>query len=330
MDIIEKIALSLAIIVLGILVGKVLSRLSQGKWSGSVVTVEKWLNGMTMIALLALGPLILIGVFWIVDIRQMNLYYLPIIGILCLVLGGLFAIGFAKVLKLDRKRTGSMFVSGTFYNWGSFGMLFCFMILGQQSLVYVVMVRIFEELIYYTIAFPMAKAYGIKQQEDQGQKLARIRILADPFILTALLAILIGGILNFSPLGRPGLYEMFINIVVPLSILLLIIPIGYRMQFMAVQDYLKESFSISIVRFIMVPICIIPLAYGLGLGNLHDGMVLRTILILSAMPPAFMSLIPPKLYGLDVNLAMSGFKQTMGIIGKIIITSRNHNMIVVY
>lgn len=296
LDIIEKIALSLGIIILGILAGKILSKLCEGRWSEYVATVEKWMNGMTKIALLVLSPLVLIGVFWIVDIRETSLYFLPIIGIICLVLGGLFALGFSKVLRLDRMRTGSMFVSGTFYNWGSFGMLFCFMILGQQSLVYVIMIRILEEFIYYTVAFPMAKAYGISQQDDKVQKLSRFRVFADPFILTALSAILIGGSLNFSPFDRPEFYEMFINIVVPLSILLLVIPVGFHMRFMAVQQYWKMSFSISIVKFILVPISIIPIAYGFGLADLHDGMVLKTILIMSAMPPAFMSLIPPKLY----------------------------------
>jgi predicted permease len=286
----------------------------EGIWSDSKARVEKSTSWMTKIALLFLNPLVLIGVFWIVDIRQTSLLYLPILGILCLVLGGLFAVGFSKALKLDRVRTGSMFASGTFYNWGSFGMLFCFMILGQQSLVFVMMFRLLEELVYYTVAFPMAKAYGINDLRDKSQKLTRFRIFVDPFILTALSAILIGGTLNFSSFGRPEFYEILINIVVPLSTLLLVIPVGYHMRFMAIHNYLKESFSISIVKFIIMPICIVPIAYGLGLGNLYDGMLLKTILIMSAMPPAFMSLIPPKLYGLDVNLANSSWLVNTGLL----------------
>jgi predicted permease len=315
LDIIEKIVLSLGIIVLGLSLGRIINWMCQREiWLGSKAAIEKSINWMTKIALLFLNPLVLIGVFWIVDIRQTSLFYLPILGILCLVLGGLFAVGFSKALKLDRMRTGSMFTSGTFYNWGSFGMLFCFMLLGQQSLVFVTMFRLLEELIYYTVGFPIAKAYGINDQGDRNQRLARFRIFADPFILTALSAILIGGSLNLSSLGRPGFYEMLINIAVPLSILLLVIPVGYHMRFMALQDYLRESFSISIVKFIMVPICIVPIAYVLGFGNLYDGMLLKTILIMSAMPPAFMSLIPPKLYGLDVNLANSSWLINTGLL----------------
>ena len=68
------------------------------------------------------------------------------------------------------------------------------------------------------------------------------------------------------------------------------------------------------MKFILVPICIIPIAYGFGLAHLHDGIVLKTILIMAAMPPAFMSLIPPKLYGLDVNLANSSWLVNTGML----------------
>ncbi len=294
--------------------GKALNWLSHGSWSNEIITIEKSIDWMTKSALLVLNPLVLIGVFWIVDVQEASLYLLPILGILCLVLGGLFAVGFSKVLKLDRKSTGSMFVSGSFCNWGSFGTLFCFMILGQQSLVFVTMLRLLEEFIYYAVAFPMAKAYGSKEQRQSLGKPHRLRIFADPFIVTALSAIVIGGSLNFSPMGRPDFYEMLINILVPLSILLLVIPVGYHMRFMAVQKYLKESFSISIVKFILVPICILPIAYALGLGNLYDGMLMKSILIMAVMPPAFMSLIPPKLYGLDVDLANSSWVVNTGLL----------------
>jgi predicted permease len=314
LDIIEKIILSIAIIILGLFMGKILSRLSKGKWSDSITTIEKSNNWMTKIALLILNPLVLIGVFWLVEIKDAKLLYLPILGIACLALGGLFAVGFSKALKHDRKRTGSMFASGTFYNWGSFGTLFCFMIFGQQSLVFVTMFRLVEELIYYTIVFPMSRLYGIHVEENRVRGLARLRNFADPFIITALSAILIGGALNFSNINRPDFYELLINILVPLAILMLVIPVGYQMRFMAVQHYWKESFAISIVKFILVPLCIIPIAYGLGLGSVYDGMLIKVILVMVVMPPAFMSLIPPKLYGLDVNLANSSWLVNSGLL----------------
>lgn len=314
MDFIEKIVLSLTIIILGLSLGKVWSWLCHDKWLNAAATIETMINLMTKAVLLVLSPLILIGVFWIVDIRYSGFIYLPILGVLCLVLGGFFAVGFSKVLKLDPIRTGSMFASGAFSNWGCFGMLFCFMLLGQQSLVFVAMFILLEDFVYFTVGFPIAKLYGANHQRDKNQRLIGFRIFADPYILAALLAILIGGTLNLSSLERPGFYEMLINILVPLSTLLLVIPVGYRMRFMALQYYLKESFSISIVKFIMVPVCIVPIAYGLGLGNLYDGIILKVVLILSVMPPAFISLIPPKLYGLDVNLANSSWLINTGLL----------------
>lgn len=41
----------------------------------------------------------------------------------------------------------------------------------------------------------------------------------------------------------------------------------------------------------IVPLCITGLAYVIGIGEIDDGLALKTILILSVMPPAFISII---------------------------------------
>jgi predicted permease len=312
-EIIEKIIISLAIIVLGIALGAGLRRIRQSNGVLSIIPLEKIVNGMTRTALIGFSPLIIVGVFWVVEIQNSRLILLPALGVFCLVLGGVVAIGFSKILKLNRFQTGAMFTSGSFYNWGSFGTLFCFMLLGEESLVFVALFRLVEEFVYYTIGFPIAKTYGM-HGEKESRKQIIIKMIKDPFIMAAFLAIAIGGILNFSPVERPNIYETFINISVPLFTFLLVIPIGYNMRFTTLKGYLLESFTISIVKFIVIPASIVSLAYFIGFGSLHDGMVLKVILILTAMPPAFISLIPPKLYGLDVDLANSSLLINMGLL----------------
>ena len=44
-------------------------------------------------------------------------------------------------------------------------------------------------------------------------------------------------------------------------------------------------------------------AWLLGLGAYQDGLLIYVLLILSAMPPAVMSLVPAQLYKLDIELA---------------------------
>lgn len=45
------------------------------------------------------------------------------------------------------------------------------------------------------------------------------------------------------------------------------------------------------------------MAYLAGLGGLDGGVPLKVVLILSSMPVGFTALVPPALYGLDVDLA---------------------------
>lgn len=297
----------MVIIVVGLALGVGLRQMRQVNRIASFFPLEKAVNSLTKISLVGFSPIILIGVFWAVGIHDSRLFLLPILGVLSLVLGGIAAIGFSKLLKLNRFQTGAMFTSGSFSNWGSFGTLFCFMLLGEKSIVFIALFRLVEEFIYFVVGFPIAKTYGINGKEKENWKLVLLKMLKDPFVMAAFLAITIGAILNFSPMERPDIYETIIVILVPLFTFLLVIPVGYNMQFTALKGYIKESFAISIVKFVVVPVIIVSLAYFMGLGSINDGMVLKVILILTAMPPAFISLIPPKIYGLDVDLANSSF-----------------------
>jgi hypothetical protein len=72
-----------------------------------------------------------------------------------------------------------------------------------------------------------------------------------------------------------------------------------------VRDYLKECVSVSIIKFVLVPVFASSLAYLIGFGNIEEGLPLKVVIILSSMPVAFNALIPPSIYDLDLDLANS-------------------------
>ena len=47
------------------------------------------------------------------------------------------------------------------------------------------------------------------------------------------------------------------------------------------------------------------LAYMIGYAKIDKGLPLKVVMILSSMPVAFMALIPPSIYDLDLDLANS-------------------------
>lgn len=305
--IIVKFLIAIGVIVFGLVIGMTLKRLWKLHKISQEVPLQQYLSYITKFAIIVLNPIVIIGVFWDVNLEEIRLILLPVLGILALVSGGVYALIAARILKVNRAKTGSMFVSSSFTNIGSFGMLFCYVFIGEASLVFAAMYRLFEEFVYYLIFFPIAKMYGEEQHESRKAKQVLLGLVKDPFIMASFLAIVIGGALNFAPIERPDFYSGIIEVLVPLTTLLFVVPIGFNLKPKAVRGYIKECLTVSAIKFVLVPITVTLTAILLGMGQIYDGLVLKVIIILSAMPPAFISLIPPQLYKLDQDLANSSW-----------------------
>lgn len=301
----RKFTYSIGLIVLGLTIGQILKLLVDKKTINPSIPVHKYIKIVQNIILLGLLPLINMGAFWIVRIVDLKLIMLPILGTSALILGGLLGLVASRILGLDKKKTGSMYVTSSFSNIGSFGGLICFVFLGEVSYAFVSMYKLFEEFYYYTIGFPIAKLYGKSDNDDQKRRNKILSLILDPYIMVAFLSIIIGVSLNLLGITRPLAYYTFNSVLIPLASFLLVTTVGFKMKIIAVGGYLKECFVVAIIKFLLVPMIITSTAYFLGIGELNDGMVLKIILILSAMPPAFNALIPPQIYDLDIDLANS-------------------------
>jgi len=130
-------------------------------------------------------------------------------------------------------------------------------------------------------------------------------LLRDPFILTAVSSLIIGASLNLSGLERPAFYGLANAVFVPLATILLLTSIGMALRFSRVGNYLRESVSVSLIKFILVPSLIFLPAWSLGFGDMEEALPLKVVIILSSMPVAFNALIPPSIYDLDLDLANS-------------------------
>jgi predicted permease len=130
-------------------------------------------------------------------------------------------------------------------------------------------------------------------------------LVRDPYLIVAVTAITIGGYLNVNGVHRPEFYKTVISVLVPLLTLMLLISIGMAMKFRKLGAYLRECLSISLIKFVLVPVLATLPAYFLGYGHIQNGLPLKVVLILSSMPVAFNALIPPSIYNLDLDLANS-------------------------
>ena len=300
----SKLIFSFAIILFGLLLGYGIQVLVNRSAVRLPIPIDQLRKLLQKIALLFLNPVAIVGALWVVNMESIRLAALPFNGLFAILTGGALALAAAKLLHLEPRKTGAIYGCGSFTNIGSIGALVCFIFLGEQGFALVPIYKIFEELSYYSIGFPIAKYYSGNQETESV--LERIRNLAkDPFIIVALSSILLGGVLNWSGIKRPEFLRTVVSTFVPLGTVLLLTSIGLALKFRRVRDYLKECLSVSIIKFLFVPILASSLAYLLGFGNIDNGLPLKVVIILSSMPVAFNALIPPSIYDLDLDLANS-------------------------
>ena len=265
-------------------------------------------------ALFTCLPVTVIGAVWSIQIDDPRIATLPFLGAFSLFLGGVSALVISRMLRLGRSQTGSLFVCGFFANLGSVGGLICYVFLGEMGFGLVPMYRLFEDFLYYMVGFPVARYYGSEAKEEKTF-LDRLRKTSlDPLILVSVSSILIGGTLNLSGLARPGFYRTVNAILIPLTTIVFLVPIGMAMKVGEVRNYVKESVLLSLIKFLIVPAAIIPLAFLLGYRHIGGGLLLKVVVILSSMPVAFMALIPPSLYDLDLDLANSCWLVTTSLL----------------
>lgn len=301
----KNIIISLGIIFFGLIAGYIIQLLTQRGIIRLPISLEKFRKLLQKIALLFFVPISLIGVLWIIKIDNIKIVALPFLGIFAILIGGVLGLIAAKLLKLNRKDTGSMFTCGAFTNIGSIGGLICYIFLREEGFALVSIYNLFVQVSYYVIGFPIAKSFSrdIISKEDIISRLKRV--FTDVFLVVGLASILIGIFLNLSGIERPAFYKTINAIFIPSGTVILLASIGLAMKFRKVRDYINECLMISIIKFVLVPSVVSATAFLLGYGKIDGGLPLKVVIILSAMPVAFTALIPISIYNLNSDLANS-------------------------
>jgi predicted permease len=303
--ILSKFLFSFAVIAFGLSLGYLIQTASSRGLITLPVDLDRLRKLLQKVALLFVNPVTVAGTIWIVDIKAVSLAALPVLGAGAILLGGAFALLASKIMGLESRQAGAFFACGSFTNIGSIGALICFMFLGEKGFALVPIYKLFEEGAYYGIGFPVARYFS--SAHKAGEKpWQRLRGMArDPFIIVALSAIILGGVLNTSGLGRPAFFHALNSVFIPTGAMLLLVSIGLAMKFKRLKRYFRECLAVSAIKFLLVPLTVFSAAYLIGFGEIEGGLPLRVVIILSAMPVAFNALIPPSIYDLDLDLANS-------------------------
>ena len=266
-------------------------------------SIEKVRRFIQKFMLLVLIPITVVGSIWIAPLKHVEIISLPLLGVFTILLGGLLGFILSKPLSLSREQRGVYTVAGGFTNMGSLGGLVAFILLGESGFALVAFYQLFEKLVYFGFGFPLAKNHSRHKEEKQSIKGLLVQAIADPVIIVNLAALILGIILNLTGAARPGFYSHINKILVPLSSAGLLISIGLAMRFSRMSRYWKPASLMILIKSAVIPAATFFLGWLLGLGTIENGLVLKFLLIITAMPVGFMSLVPPTLYDLDLDLA---------------------------
>ena len=172
------------------------------------------------------------------------------------------------------------------------------MFFGEKAIAIVALFRICEEMFYFGISFPVARRLG------GGEGAFRLRSFRpDPVLLLILTALGLGLALNMLGVPRPAPLGTVAAAAMLLATVLFLFAIGLGLRLSRVSCYAREAAALAIVKFIGVPLLLVPLAALAGLGSIDGGLPLRVVTVLSCMPVAMTALVPPALFGLDVDMA---------------------------
>lgn len=262
-------------------------------------------RSLKLIAIFVLNPLPIANSFWRLSLVGGQLFIFPFLGILSILIGGSTAIAFNALFGIPPKQAASVFTSGAFTNIISLGGLTAFAFFGHDGYALVPLFNSFVSFSYYLIGFPLS--HKLSQENRTGFSFSSRIVLDRPYLLIPLISIAIGLLLNVLNVPRPPAMDAVAGVLIPLASAMIGFSIGLTLFWGRIGAYRKEIVLVSLIKFVIVPGIMIPLGLAIGLPALLDGVAFKVLVILSVMPVAFNALIPPVVYGFDLDLANSAW-----------------------
>lgn len=296
--------LSIGIIISGLSLGYILRLLVEAgalTLPLEISTFRKWIQKLTI---WFLSPVPIIGAIWLIRIDDVRIATMPFIGLAILLIGGLLGWAIGRMGRCNQKQVGTLYCCGSFSNIAAMGSLVSYLFIGEEGFAMLTLFKMFEEIVYYGIGYPIARYYGagLKGNESLRERLGKV--FTDPFILIAMGSLFTGAMLNLSGIARPPVYEKVTATFIPAGVFLLLVSIGMGIRFRQV-GYFREVLLVSGIKFVVMPVLACAAAIFLGMKSLYGGLPLKAILLGSSMPVAFNAVIASSLYDLDLELANS-------------------------
>ncbi len=304
-----KILFILGVSIGSVVLGYLLRRARVGGFALSESASANLSRRLKILAIFVLNPVPVIDSFWKLPIDAGGIFFLPVLGIFSLVVGGGAALAVSRLFRIPRERAASVFTCGMFTNILTFGGLIAFVFYGSAGYALVQLFNMLVSASYYLIGFPLSRRISLGPRQP-GEPALRSPIREQPYLVVPILAIATGLLLNLLHVPTPALLDAVAAVMIPVLAGLLGFSIGLTLYIGRVSAYRTEIPLIMAIKFVVVPAVMIPAGMLVGLQGAANGLAFNVLVIVSVMPVAFNALVPPALYGFDLDLANSAWITT--------------------
>lgn len=293
MDIAAKFTTLFVDMILPLVVGFMLRRAS---WNGA------WLfNWMISLGIILLFPTMTAFSIWGLK-PVFELIWLPAFGVLLHILPGGLALVWGRRKYQSSLDYGSYAISGFLSNHVTLGSLSAYILFGEKGYAYTQMALLFNSLLMFGFAYPLAQHYRNQFDHGKGLKLDVRQIVFNRNQMP-LVGMIVGVLLNWLGVPRPQGFLPVFDLMVHFSAWTFLVPVGYSMDFGEVRQYWRDALDITIIKCAITPALTAVLAGLL----IQDPVAFRTLILLAAQPTAVNAVIAMKLFGLNLHLSVGAF-----------------------
>jgi predicted permease len=285
--------------------GYLVRRIARSRLPGADDVLRTVSRRLKLSAFFFLNPVALISTFWGIGALDPMVLGLPFLGILSVLVGMTGSMLAIRFLKIPPFRAGSVFTCGTFANILTMGGLVAYTLFREPGYALVQLFTMVMSPIYYLMGYPIAANIG--NGRTPVFKIGSTTLKENPFLIFPLAAIAIGIGMRFTGIARPAFLASVVGFIVPTVAAVLGFAIGITLRFTGFRSYLREIAVIVAIRHLLLPAIMIPVAVLFGFVGVLDGLPFKILIIVSVMPVAFNALVPPAIYGFDLDLANSAW-----------------------
>lgn len=231
-----------------------------------------------------------------------DLIWLPVIGVLLhLIPGGLAWIWGNRRYDSNLDR-GSYVISSFLSNHVTLGALSAYILYGERGYAYTQMALLFNSLLMFGFAYPLAQFYRQLYDHGDGVKVNLRQIFLNRNQMP-LLGMAVGILLNAGGVARPESVLPIFDATMHFAAWTFLLPVGNSMDFSEIRSYLRDAMEISFIKCVLTPL----ITLGFVGYLIQEPIAYRTVLVLATQPTAVNAVIAVKLFDLNLHISAAAF-----------------------